>query len=310
MFSATGEDFDGTLMQAIQISDGVEHAPLLPADRMQEVSYEMDKSSARSMNNFFGSEHKSKFKKRKFVVGATYEKLFAGFCEIDHQVDGDVNIEVDDTSSGTRTVIKIRSAAAHSDLLSSIVELGDTMPRTGNCRRKVGDVGDMFGLGYRSKRTQTIYVQTANKKTAAAMAAVSSGVAAYMTENYNDVLDSILLAEKNGVEVAPPLAAMGGDGGPGGTIMISRDLGNSSHFDTADRSHSFAIWVERHDGRAGNWYFILPNLSINGSDGVVIKLRHGVAISWDGRIIRHCSSVTTVGEDNHVYGCMFGSCRD
>ena len=93
-------------------------------------------------------------------------------------------------------------------------------------------------------------------------------------------------------------------------MMFSKNLGNASHFDYKDKSISISLWAETKPGSSHNWYFILPNLSINDLDGVVITLKHGAVISWDGRIYRHCTSVTDgVGEsenDNHVYGCMFG----
>jgi hypothetical protein len=65
-------------------------------------------------------------------------------------------------------------------LLSSVVELGDSMPKTGNCRRNVGDVGDMFEHGYRSKSEKTIYKPTFNPRTATAMKDVSNGVLRHM----------------------------------------------------------------------------------------------------------------------------------
>jgi hypothetical protein len=33
-----------------------------------------------------------------------------------------------------------------------------------------------------------------------------------------------------------------------------------------------------------------------------LQLTHGVAIQWDGRIIRHCTSMVEPGVGNHVYG--------
>ncbi len=45
------------------------------------------------------------------------------------------------------------------------------------------------------------------------------------------------------------------------------------------------------------WYFVLPNVfgKKNGSgktyNGMAIRLTHGVLISWDGRLIRHCTSM-------------------
>jgi hypothetical protein len=79
--------------------------------------------------------------------------------------------------------------------------------------------------------------------------------------------------------------------------------------DSADASRSTAFWVEEEPGGAKNWWFIFPDVSIDGSKGVVIKLFHGIGISWDGSKIKHCSSITDTGDNNNVYGCMFGSCR-
>jgi hypothetical protein len=79
---------------------------------------------------------------------------------------------------------------------------------------------------------------------------------------------------------------------------------------TADGVSNFAKFpVEEEPGRAKNWAFIIPDVAINGSRGVVIKLFHGAVVSWDGRKIRHCSSIPKPGDDNNVYGCMFGSCN-
>ena len=79
-------------------------------------------------------------------------------------------------------------------------------------------------------------------------------------------------------------------------------------------------------GRGANWYFVLPNVYGKKPDGtpfsgMAVKLAHGVAISWDGRVIRHCMSVShpdgienpMVGEvpdshfENHLYGTFTGA---
>jgi hypothetical protein len=60
----------------------------------------------------------------------------------------------------------------------------------------------------------------------------------------------------------------------------------------------------------------MPNLYGMGNDGypfdgVAVKLYHGTAISWDGRVICHCTLLTSpdgpgtqfgLGKRNHVYG--------
>ncbi|KAI2493084.1 hypothetical protein MHU86_21468 [Fragilaria crotonensis] len=80
------------------------------------------------------------------------------------------------------------------------------------------------------------------------------------------------------------------------TIDLSYNLGNSSHFDVNDASQGTVVGQRR--CLAGeNWYFIMPNVEgkrPNGTKftGLAIKLGHGIAISWDGRIVRHCTSVS------------------
>jgi hypothetical protein len=68
--------------------------------------------------------------------------------------------------------------------------------------------------------------------------------------------------------------------------LLSRNLGNSAHIDYADKSRSFAIWVEERPGGATKTG-ISTDVSIDGSDGVVIKSFHGAVIAWDGSKIRH-----------------------
>ncbi|KAI2500230.1 hypothetical protein MHU86_14237 [Fragilaria crotonensis] len=59
----------------------------------------------------------------------------------------------------------------------------------------------------------------------------------------------------------------------------------------------FSVWTEDFPNSNKTWYFVLPNLRGQFPDsdreyqGVAIKLAHGVLISWDGRVVRHCTSV-------------------
>jgi hypothetical protein len=50
----------------------------------------------------------------------------------------------------------------------------------------------------------------------------------------------------------------------------------------------------------------LPNQEV--SDGVILKLSHGISIAWDGPFIRHCTTVTDVGDvrdKNRCFGTHF-----
>jgi hypothetical protein len=109
----------------------------------------------------------------------------------------------------------------------------------------------------------------------------------------------------------------------GYTIDMSVNLGNSSHFDVHDASQGFSVWTEDVPGCGANWFFVLPNVHGLKPDGVskfrglAVKLGHGVAISWDGRVIRHCTSVSHpdgmecgrvgVVKDSHFRNHLYGT---
>ena len=86
----------------------------------------------------------------------------------------------------------------------------------------------------------------------------------------------------------------------------TRELG-STHYDL-DASCSITVFVEEKPGDAEGWYFILPNMTVNdGEQAIVVKLFDGCAISWDGRVIYHCTGLSELGSDgNCVYGNFFG----
>ena len=129
-----------------------------------------------------------------------------------------------------------------------------------------------------------------------------------------------------------PVSPMDGEGGRrvGYTVDVSVDLGNTSHVDVHDGSQGYSVWGEEFPGRGTNWFLVLPNVyglrpDPDGDDwirfeGLAIRITDGVSVSWDGRDIRHCTSLSEpdgppVGEGigdracgskydakNHLYG--------
>jgi hypothetical protein len=78
---------------------------------------------------------------------------------------------------------------------------------------------------------------------------------------------------------------------------MSCDLANSLHYDVHDALQGFSVWTEEKPGVAKGWYFIIPNVhgrkaGRSSFADVAIKRHHGTAISWDGRAVRHCTSIT------------------
>lgn len=96
---------------------------------------------------------------------------------------------------------------------------------------------------------------------------------------------------------------------PDGTTHIpqcwvaSCSLGNSMHVDN-DGSRSFAMWLcsdnthpsvsggVNFDAHTHQWWFLLPK------HDVAIALTSGTFISWDGRLVEHCTSVPTISSDS------------
>jgi hypothetical protein len=99
---------------------------------------------------------------------------------------------------------------------------------------------------------------------------------------------------------------------------MSVDMANATHYDVGDCSQGISVWLEEMPGLATGWYFVMPNMCccIDGRmyNGIAIRLCHGTAISWDGRVVRHGTSVsrpdgpgtpivgTNSGHVNHLYG--------
>jgi hypothetical protein len=307
-----------TVLSATQSSDSDISTPLLPPDYYLNRDLQSenngpveftDAKESRSIYQYLSDQPKSNRRKRSFVYGALYKNLIGdSYALIDCKGKGRIEINVEVEGHRGTSKITILDSSDCVEMLKSVATLGKSLGHVGNSRKNAGDCGEMWGLGYRSKANEAIYVKSKEPAVKSAMKKVCECVSRDLGKQLPESLDSIRQAEAFGTK-CPPLPEMGGAAGPGSCIMISKNLGNSVHFDYNDGSMSFGIWVEERIGVASNWYFVMPNIRLNGKLGVVIRLFHGCVISWDGRLIKHCTSVTETGESNNVYGCMFGSCR-
>ena len=318
------------IFHGVQLSDNNPFAPALPpdffCDPMHYGTIQVDDIHRARMWNHALSDVRNN--RRKYIFGSCYHKLlgndylvldareFTKSIQINIKQQGDGIHYFDNiTSCGAQapsSTIKIFDARKRSNLLQKVVLLGDELKRNdGSCVRgtSTGDQGKMHALGVRDKFNNVHYVN--NKKSPNIkqyMKRLSKWTVRYMNQVCPEVLSDIQKAESNGQKFEPIEFMMGADG-PGSSIMISRNLQNASHYDVNDNSMSFGVWAEKDPNKAKNWYFVCPNVCIGRYRGLVIQLFHGCGIVWDGRVIRHCTSKTDVGDGNDVYGCMFGSCR-
>ena len=306
-------------LDCVQLLHDTPETPLLPPDYVNsspDLSYNgvprttrlHDSVRARREYNQLRKEKSSILRRRKFVFGAMYDQLFPGYYEVDAMFkDYDLMVEL---PSKKLTKVQVRLLSPYDGnergcILPSIVELGRTLSGTGNCRGKdVGDLGSMHAIGLKSASSKLCY--STKENTVAKVEVVSSMMTDWMQDNLRDVLAEI---RKKDVDLsAEPSPAM--KDAPGSRMMISVNLANSPHYDEGDTSRSVAVWVEEKPGQSRNWFFVMPNMSYQGSKGVVVKLMHGLVISWDGRDVFHCTSMTQVGDGNNAYGCLWSSTRE
>ena len=228
------------------------------------------------------------------------------------------------------SVVKVRYLRGDMDTnfvpaLHQLVDLGERLRGRGKAtaRSNAGDDGFMYALGSRVDQSGKAVVDYKNNKLAGDCLpyAVASmrylGLFAFPSvlrhaQEQERELGAIAIPCMESNRPFPKVQSFCNDvARVACTLDVSCDLANASHMDVNDAGPGFAVWTEMYPGSAKNWYFVLPN--VYGVDrrsektrqfaGVAIRLNHGVAISWDGRQVRHCTSVTDVGrDDNHVFG--------
>ncbi len=237
----------------------------------------------------------SKRRFRKFVFGALYLRPLRARPYVVDPREGSVDIRVTH-ADGSTSIVHIRHTRDPS-VLESIVRLGKRLPNN------VGDKGSMVAVGVKNWGTENPEEYAVTKRLIPEFSGAAHHVSNYLRNVLPRVYNAIQDADKikRGERKYEKMKC-----GPGSVLVISKNLGNASHYDYADDSVSFSVWAEEQPGGSRNWFFVMPSLSYQGSKGVLVQLSHGVAISWDGTKIRHCTSVTKMGENNNIYGCFSG----
>jgi hypothetical protein len=168
-----------------------------------------------------------------------------------------------------------------------------------SARNGTGDVGAMHALGTRVQNKNLSTIPYATNDSVHSETLRNMVVALHEIGNlcFPDILSVILSTEADsGLQ---PVVPMNGTDGKrvGYTIDMSVNLGNSSHYDVNDATQGYAVWTEENPSMGSNWFFVMPNVHGNRPDGVpflglAVRLCHGAAISWDGRALRHCTSIS------------------
>ena len=187
--------------------------------------------------------------------------------------------------------------------------------KQGGCRKTDGQLGYMIPLGQHiHQKNLCNYQRTEDMAMDDLLCNFMKAYRVIMaTEFPFELATAQNIARRFGLD---PPDVMGGAGGTTSSITVSVDLANPPHFDMNDLNVSISLWTELYPNLVTNWFFVLPNLfgNHNGKEfnGVIVELGHGVAISWDGTKIKHCTSLANLGKsktgkNNHGFGIFMGN---
>jgi hypothetical protein len=309
------------IIHARHISDDHIMAPLVISD-FDNTKDSSLKSIIQNCNNDIGrkkfqskllSSNTNHINRRSYIDGALYVNLPDYVYVLDHTITGDIDLSVDHINknniSTSKPWVMVRKVSQQSNLIMQLKNLAlCCKSQSGNARSKSQDKGKMFAIGTRILQgNQTDYA--VNKHFHHYPSVCSKLALEFAMENFPSTITNMIEIERNaGVY---PSNLMGGYFGIVSTMDMSCNLGNASHYDRNDASQGFSIWVETKCNSASNWYFLMPNMILHHQNkqynGVAVKLSDGVSISWDGRVIRHCTTVTNSGNNNSVHGIFWAA---
>lgn len=249
-------------------------------------------------------------KHKKYIPCAFYKNLFQGFKLLDPTVS-DFDLELD-IGADNKTKVSIRNVSNNASLLAAGQGLGNRVAEmllTRLCSEsRDGNYGNMVSIGYRDSKQGIEYKGTSDCRLETNKFVEEFG--SYLNENMPEVQEDIERAELSKMGEAgrcKSFQTRSEKSRCGNTIHCSLDYAIENHYDPYDASLCAVLWVSQTGKPVGNWYFLLPDASIGGSTGIVVKLSHGTVISWHGNEIKHCSAIPRAEENNAIYGLFVGS---
>ena len=332
---------DKTVKECYQWSDVENGSPLLPPDVYLDDKGKIEKpGNKQSMTHHMSREQyrtrliinrndSDKKGSRRYVSGALHRNLWLQMSSgthprplvYDHRIRGNITFIVQTRRNDGRpeslSYIRVTSLLRKDQtLLDLLHHRAREFTRTGSLRKAAnarcnkGDLGSMTTVGNTAARGNgSTFVSeklfTKDKTLSMILPKISTAAKRFCEREYPGVIPTFRYLEDSAGEEMP--SEFGGRvGGMTSAITLSLNLMNTTHYDVHDGSVSFAIWTETIPGDSQNWFFVLPNILVeyDGTTyhGLCIQLFHGVSVLWDGRVIRHGTSIHT--QRQHTDGNM------
>jgi hypothetical protein len=183
-----------------------------------------------------------------------------------------------------------------------------------SARNSVGDHGQMTAVGVLAARTGGCLIETkaATMKTPfrAGLPSLCCKAALFANDKFPGLVSTIHHYESAAGITRPHY--MGGIDGISSSMAVSVDLANATHYDVHDASMGFVVFAESKPHTTTDWHFVLPNVLVKFNNhsyhGLALKLHHGACIHFDGRIIRHGTSMhNRFSKDEHTVGFFWAA---
>jgi hypothetical protein len=310
------------VMACYQFDDACISTPILCPDVFPCGDTYADKASRRlEYRCLLEQSPSNRFGCRRYVKG-WYHRDIPDSCYIyDFDLESDTVIRVTVLDLFFRpychSVVKVACVEGFPSLISELNLVTDSLMSSGvvsNCRSFAGDHGSMVAFGIVADHCgREVFESKSIKKypkISDHLSRMCKSSRLFCDEKYPG-LSRVIRGMEESASILPP-EYLGGVSGVSSQVMVSIDYMNTSHYDVNDASVGYFIAQETHPGKTRNWYFILPNVLIkrNGTtyEGLAIKLKHGLSVMWDGRVIRHCTSKHWhTQQDGHTLGYWFGA---
>jgi hypothetical protein len=204
-----------------------------------------------------------------------------------------IYVHQEEKNDPVETTITVRKTT-NQELLQAVVNLGNDAAAKPlhTARGDARDAGKMIPFGEKPDGSRPAIYTATTKLDQSTLLEACQQASLEFSKHFPIASSEI----RNAIQ-KPPIEELGGHSCISHMALISIDLANADHTDTRDASYSCAVWASNDPKNIENWYFLCPNIAIDHDgilyQGLLVALDHGVEISWDGRVIRHCTSLTT-----------------
>ena len=313
---------DPNICHCIQFSDLEDGAPLLAPDIIRDQHYPDQKSARALYRKLLADSPSNKYGCRRYVKESFHSSLPNTCLHYDVFLHGDMvfQITTHDCNSRPETQSYLSICTLlHHDKLKRALELSTShfiqdKCKFGQARNSGGDRGQMTAVGVLASRTggslHETKAGTVDTPFITSLPSLCQHAADFASTQFPGMVPTIHHLESIAGITRP--SYMGGERGVSSSMAVSYDYANATHYDVNDASMGFVMFAESNPLSTQGWYFTLPNVLVKFQSrtyhGLALKLNHGACIHWDGRIIRHGTSIHQRSSCNdHTVGFFWGA---